>query len=162
MKQLFVFALLLSLFIQHSYAQETQSPKIRFVVGLSLPEGIHAGVTYRLASWSQLGVNAGLTPVWEDVFASVSLEHRIYFGNTHPRLGQKTWFCRQGTSYLPREDAGQQFTLNLSVGKDLVFKNLNGLSIDAGVTYWQRDAPSNFAPILRFQFFIAPKRKGKI
>ncbi|MDI3320782.1 hypothetical protein [Pinibacter soli] len=157
MKPLFVLVLVVYPFIQHAYAQEIKESKTRFVLGLSLPELIHAGVTYRFASWSQLGVNAGVTPAYDEIYPTISLEHRLYFGNKNPKLAQKTWFCRQGGTYLPDEVSGEQFTANLTVGKDLVFRKKNGMTIDAGVYYKNVDKSSHIYPALRVEFFISAK-----
>lgn len=158
MKQLFIIALFVCTSIQHAFTQENKPHKTRFVAGISLPELIHAGVTYRLANWSQLGFSAGLGPTWGGVWPSLSLEHRLYFGKEHPGLKQRTWFCRQGATYFPSAQPPEQFAVDLSVGKDLVFKNnKNGISIDAGVGYLQREDTevSDIFPVLRFQFFFS-------
>ncbi|MDH7460362.1 hypothetical protein QEG73_03700 [Chitinophagaceae bacterium 26-R-25] len=158
MKQLLMIALFVCPSVQHAYTQETKQHKTRFVTGISVPELIHAGVTYRLASWSQLGFNAGLGPTWGGVWPTLSLEHRLYVGNRHPRLGQKTWFCRQGGTYFTAALPPEQFAFDLSLGKDLVFKNArNGISIDAGVGYLQRENAdvSEFLPVLRFEFYFS-------
>ncbi|MBK5270337.1 MAG: hypothetical protein JJE22_04910, partial [Bacteroidia bacterium] len=112
-------------------AQKEAISKTRFVIGLSGPELLHAGVTYRIANASQLGLNAGVGPSSGLVWTSISLEHRLYLGKNSEIINQKTWFFRQGTTFFPQAKSSQQFTLNLTVGKDLVFKNINhGVTID--------------------------------
>lgn len=43
-------------------AQKEKISKARFVIGVSGPELLHAGVTYRVANFSQFGLNAGVSP----------------------------------------------------------------------------------------------------
>lgn len=144
-------------------AQEKKSGKTKLVAGLSGPELIHAGVSYRLANASQLGLNAGIGPSAGSAWTAISLEHRLYFGKNSDKTSQKVWFFRQGTTFFPQASSNQQFTLNLTVGKDLVFKNgHSGLTIDAGVFYLPDSEGSsiilirslNLWPALRFEFFF--------
>ena len=143
-------------------AQKDQSDKTRLVFGLSGPELLHLGVTHRVADASQLGLCAGLGPSLGMVWTSINLEHRLYFGRHSERSKQKTWFCRQGTTFFPSAKSPQQFTLTLTGGKDFIFKNpRNGISIDAGVFYLPDSEQSslilikslNLWPALRFQLY---------
>lgn len=156
---------LLAIMLFHftSFAQQEKSSKTRFVAGLSGPELLHAGVTYRVANISQLGINAGVGPSAGSLWTSISLEHRLYFGKNTDKINQKVWFFRQGTTFFPQAGSSQQFTLNLTVGKDLIFKNSHsGLTIDAGVFYLPESESSsiilirslNLWPALRFEFFF--------
>lgn len=147
----------------NAFAQTKQASKARFVIGLSGPELLHAGITYRLANISQLGFNAGIGPTSGGVWPAISLEHRLYLGKNDARINQKTWFFRQGTTFFPSAISTQQFTLNLTIGKDLLFKNTNsGITIDAGVFYLPESERSsiilirslNLWPALRFEFFF--------
>jgi hypothetical protein len=144
------------------YAQE-KTNKTKFIIGLSAPELLHVGLTYRLANISQVGLNAGAAPSLGTTWTSISLEHRLYLGRNDQRINQKTWFFRQGTTFFPSAKSPQQFTLNLTVGKDIIFKNIkNGISIDAGVFYLPKSTTSsvilikslNLWPALRFEFYL--------
>ena len=144
-------------------AQADKLSKTRFVTGLSAPELLHAGVTYRIANVSQIGLNAGVGPSSGTIWTSISLEHRLYLGKNDERINQKTWFFRQGTTFFPSAKSPQQFTLNLTVGKDILFKNIkNGITIDAGVFYLPGSERSsiilvrslNLWPALRFEFYF--------
>jgi hypothetical protein len=145
------------------FAQEDPG-RTKFVIGLSGPELIHAGVTYRIANVSLVGLNAGIGPSWGEAWSAISLEHRLYFGKNSTRTGQKTWFCRQGTTFFPQADPPQQFTFNLTIGKDLIFKNnKRGITIDAGVFHLAESEDSsvsvsqslNLWPALRFEFYFS-------
>jgi len=157
-----VFALLL--FCSNIYSQATTPGKGRFVVGAAGPELFHAGVTYRIANINQLGFNAGLGPSSGSVWTALSLEDRFYFGRSDKRTNQKTWFCRVGTTFFPQAESPQQFTFNLTLGKDILFKNpRNGITIDAGVFYLQDSEGSSIIlipsldlwPALRIQFYFS-------
>lgn len=145
-------------------AQKEKIGKMRLVTGLSGPELLHAGVTYRVANLSQFGLNAGAGPSLGGVWTALSLEHRLYLGRKLEKTNQKTWFFRQGTTFFPSAKSSQQFTLNGTVGKDLVFRNLkNGITIDAGVFYLPGSERSsiilvrslNLWPALRFEFYFS-------
>jgi hypothetical protein len=147
------------LFSLNLAAQEDIPHKLRIVAGLSGPELIHAGITYRIANISQIGLNAGVAPSWGMAWTAISLEHRLYLGKNDTRINQKIWFFRQGTTFFPSAESSEQFTLNLTVGKDIPFKKIkNGITIDAGVFYLpdkDKSSPSrNFWPALRFEFYF--------
>jgi hypothetical protein len=153
---LFVFSLNLA-------AQTDIPPKLRIVAGISGPELIHAGITYRIANVSQLGLNAGAASTLGMIWTAISLEHRLYLGKKDTRINQKTWFFRQGTTFFPAAESPQRFTLNLTVGKDIPFRNIkNGITIDAGVFYLPESETSsiillkslNLWPALRFEFYF--------
>lgn len=144
-------------------AQQEGIGKTRFVAGLSGPELLHAGVTYRVSNASQVGLNAGLGPLSGTVWTAISLEHRLYIGKNSEKTNQKTWFFRQGATFYPQANSSQHFTLNLTGGKDIVFKNgRNGLTIDAGIFYLPESESSsiilvrslNLWPALRFEFYF--------
>jgi hypothetical protein len=144
---------------------EARISRAKIVAGLSGPELIHAGVTYRICDFSQLGFNAGLGPSFGMLWSALSLEHRLYLGKNSARTNQKLWFFRQGTTWFPAEtNPSQDLTLNLTVGKDIPFRNLkNGLTIDAGVFYLPDSETSsvilvrswNLWPALRFEFYFS-------
>ncbi|HEX5552578.1 MAG TPA: hypothetical protein VFX43_04955 [Chitinophagaceae bacterium] len=145
-------------------AQKERISKARFITGLSGPELLHAGVTYRVANFSQFGLNAGIGPTLGGIWPVLSLEHRLYVGKNNERINQKIWFFRQGTTFFPSARSSQQFTLNLTVGKDILFKNIkNGITIDAGVFYLPESESSsiilvrslNLWPALRFEFYFS-------
>lgn len=149
-------------------AQEDKISKTKFVIGISAPELLHAGVTYRISNASQIGLSAGtgltLGEQWNTVlWPSVNLEHRLYLGKNSHETNQKTWFFRQGTTFFPSAEASRQFTVNLTVGKDLHFKNTGGgITIDAGAFYLRGSGESsvilvrslNLLPALRFEFLF--------
>jgi hypothetical protein len=145
-------------------AQNDKISKTRFVTGLSAPELLHVGVTYRVANASQFGLNAGGGPTLGGIWPAISLEHRLYFGENNERTNQKAWFCRQGTTFFPSAQSSQQFTFNLTAGKDILFKNSNnGITIDAGVFYLPKSESSsiilvrslNLWPAFRFEFYFS-------
>ncbi|HEX5552594.1 MAG TPA: hypothetical protein VFX43_05035 [Chitinophagaceae bacterium] len=144
-------------------AQIERVSKTRFVIGPSLPELLHAGVTYRIANASQLGLNVGASPDIEGVWPAISIEHRLYVGEDHKRSNQKTWFFRQGTTFYPSAETSRKFTLTLTVGKDILFNKKNGITIDAGVYYLPHSERSslilvkslNLLPALRFEFYFS-------
>jgi len=156
-------AIILFLLNVNLYAQKDVARKMRIVAGLSGPELLHAGITYRIANVSQLGLNAGAAPSLGMIWTAVSLEHRLYLGKNDARINQKTWFFRQGTTFFPSAESSQQFTLTLTVGKDLPFKNINnGITVDAGVFYLPESETSsivlfrslNLWPALRFELYF--------
>ncbi len=145
-------------------AQKNEISKLKFVTGMAGPELLHAGVTYRIANSSQLGVCAGVGPTWGAIWPTLNLEHRLYFARNAKMTNKKMWFFRQGTTFFPSARRRQQFTLNITVGKDLPFKNFrNGITIDAGVFYLPESERSsiilvrslNLWPALRFQFYFS-------
>lgn len=83
------------------YGQQEKISRTKFVAGISAPELLHLGVTYRIANISQVGINAGLGLTWGGVWPCISLEHRLYFGKNEVKTNQKSWFCRQGSTFFP-------------------------------------------------------------
>jgi hypothetical protein len=143
--------------------QETKTKTTKFIVGLSAPEILHAGVTFRIANSTLFGINAGIGPTMGGLWPTVSAEHRFYFGKNDSRIGQKTWFCRQGITFQPSAETTDKVALTLTVGKDMPFKKLTkGLTIDAGVFYLGGSELSsiilirslNLWPALRFEFYF--------
>jgi hypothetical protein len=158
-------ALVITLFFfsLNLFAQQDKISKTRFVTGLSAPELLHAGVTYRIANASQFGLSVGAGPSLGTIWPSISLEHQLYLGKNAEKTNQKTWFFRQGTTFFPAAKSSQQLTLNLTVGKDIPFKNIkNGITVDAGVFYLPESERSslilmkslNLWPALRFEFYF--------
>lgn len=136
----YIIALTTLLFLDFKlFAQQEKTSKTRFVMGLAAPELLHAGATYRIANASQVGLSVGAGPSMGMVWTSINLEHRLYFGSNSDKTNQKVLFFRQGTTFFPSANSSQQFTLNLTVGKDIVFKNRqSGITIDGGVFFCQR------------------------
>ena len=158
--------LILTLFVlnKNLSAQEEKISKTKFVIGLSGPELLHAGVLYRIANTSSFGLNAGAGPSWGMIWTSINLEHRLYLGKNNDRTNQKTWFFRQGTTFFPAANTSERFTLNLTLGKDIPFKKIkNGFTMDAGVFYLPNSERSlillirslNLWPALRFEFYFS-------
>ena len=164
MKKFLVIILALTFSINLS-GQEEKITKTRFVTGLSGPELLHVGATYRLADISQIGINAGIGPSMGQIWTAISLEHRLYFGKSNEKTNHKTWFCRQGITFYPSAaESSQQFTLNLTMGKDIPFKkNINGITVDFGVFYLADSGQSsiilirslNLWPALRIEFYFS-------
>ena len=156
--------LLALLFHLHLCGQDVGIAKTKFVAGLSGPELLHAGITHRIANASQLGLSAGIGPSFGAAWTAINAEHRLYLGKNSDRTNQKLWFFRQGTTFFPSATPSEQFTLTLTVGKGILFKNpRNGISIDGGVFYLPGSEESsiilvrslNLWPALRFQFFFS-------
>ena len=96
-------------FSQILSAQKETIKKTKIVIGISSPELLHAGATYRLANISQIGLNVGGAPSLGGIWPSASFEHRLYIGKNSEKSDQKTWYFRQGTTFfftLPTELSG--------------------------------------------------------
>ncbi|HZH96287.1 MAG TPA: hypothetical protein VEY06_10395 [Flavisolibacter sp.] len=163
MKYLMAATILFVSFSTNLYAQNKKVDRTKMVIGVSAPELLHAGLTYRIANSSGIGGSLGIGPSSGTAWTSISLEHRLYLGKNSEKTDQKTWFFRQGTTFFPKARSPQRFTLNLTVGKDFESKKItNGLSIDAGVFYLPESESSsvilirslNLWPALRFQFYF--------
>ncbi len=159
----FATILLPLLIFSQSLCSQEAAGKSRFVLGLSAPELLHVGFTHRIAPVSQVGLSVGAAPSLGKTWTSINFEHRLYLGKADERTAQKVWFFRQGTTYFPAARSSQAFTLNLTAGKDLLFKNSKrGITIDAGVFYLPESERSsviivpslNLWPALRFEFFF--------
>ena len=163
MKCLLLFVPLFTLAATRVYAHPVPVRRTRVVAGVSAPELIHAGVTYRLAEISQVGISVGAGPSFGSIWPTINLEHRLYFGPASEKSNQKAWFFRQGTTFFPSEEPGRKFTLNLTVGKDISFKNgKSGITIDGGAFYLPESQESsvllvrslNLWPALRFEAYF--------
>jgi hypothetical protein len=151
-------------FICLAFKQDIAAQKInktRFIAGLSAPELLHAGITHRITNIIQAGISLGYFPSWGESVTTISLENRVYIGETSAKTNQKLIFFRQGVTYFPSKDSEQKISLNVSFGKDLVFKNINkGITIDAGVLYLTANknsynpTASRIWPSLRFEFYF--------
>lgn len=161
----YTFLIFLPLFFSMNlYAQEIKPSKTRFVAGIAGPELFHAGIIYQLAPVSKIGFNGGIGPSYGQIWTALSLEHRLYFGKENEKINDKTWFCRQGTTFFPSAEAPSQFTFNLTFGKDIPFRNLkNGFTVDFGVFYLDDSEDSslvlvkslNLWPALRIEFYFS-------
>src|SRR5690606_2858132 len=130
MKYFILFFVLMFLSIG-LFAQEGGAGKTRLIIGLSGPELIHAGLTHRVANFSQFGLSGGAGPTWGGVWPTINFEHRLYIGSGSDLT---TSFVRQGTTFFPVAKKPQRFTLTLTIGKGLKFSDSNnGLTIDLGV-----------------------------
>lgn len=147
----------------NGYAQEVKPAKTNFIIGLAGPELLHAGLSYRLTNHNLFSFSAGAGPSMGNLWPSLNLEHRLYFAQNSSRTNQKVWFFRQGTTFFPEADPPQQFTLTLTVGRDIPFKNnQSGLTVDGGVFYLPESERSslilvrslNLWPALRFNFYF--------
>jgi hypothetical protein len=154
-----IFLLIPSMLI----GQETKTKSTKFIAGLSAPEILHAGVTFRIANSNLFGVNAGIGPTMGGFWPTLNAEHRFYFGKNDSRINQKVWFCRQGITFQPSAETTDKVAVTLTVGKDIPFKKLtSGITIDAGVFYLGNSEQSsiilirslNLWPALRFEFYF--------
>ena len=144
-------------------AQTEKKTNTNFILGVSGPELLHAGVAFRVSNSNQFGINAGIGPSAGEVWPSISIEHRLYFGKNDTKTNQKAWFCRQGATFFPSARSSQKFALTLTAGKDFPFKKQgNGITIDAGFFYLPESERSsiilirslNLWPALRFEFYF--------
>jgi len=144
-------------------AQTEKKTNTKFILGISGPELLHAGVAFRVSNSNQLGINAGIGPSAGEAWSSINIEHRFYFGKNDARSNRKAWFCRQGATFFPSAKSSQQFALTLTAGKDFSFKKAgNGITIDAGFFYLPESESSsiilirslNLWPALRFEFYF--------
>ena len=119
------------------YGQDTTKIKrVKVVFGVSAPELIHAGMTVRISNSSMAGVNAGFAPSWGEAIVALSFEHRLYFGRNSKYTGQKVAFFRQGLTFIPSSLGNKHYGFDLTIGKDLIFRNPNtGMTIDAGIFF---------------------------
>ncbi len=161
MKHSITLIIILASFTVNTYAQKEAIKKTRIVIGLSAPELLHAGIAYRIANISQVGISLGAGPSgFGGIWPTINLEHRLYFGKNSDKTNQKIWFFRQGTTFFSSGEPSQKFSLNLTVGKDIIFKN-GGITIDAGVFYLPKSSNSsiilvrslNLWPALRFELY---------
>ena len=77
------------------YSQNEKADKTKMVIGVSAPELLHAGATYRITNSSLIGGSLGIGPSLGTTWTSVSLEHRLYLGKNSAKTNQKIWFFRQ-------------------------------------------------------------------
>lgn len=168
-KSITVLKIFIPLFILFSCgldlpAQAEKKTTTNFVLGVSGPELLHAGVAFRVSNSNQLGINAGIGPSSGEVWPSLSIEHRLYLGKNDTKTNQKLWFCRQGATFFPSARSSQKFALTLTGGKDFSFKKPgNGITIDAGFFYLPESESSsiilirslNLWPAVRFEFYFA-------
>ncbi|SMB89889.1 hypothetical protein SAMN00120144_0993 [Hymenobacter roseosalivarius DSM 11622] len=135
-------------------AQDMGLTKTKFVIGVSAPELLHAGVGFDLTTINQLGFTVGVGPTLGGVWPTVSAEHRLYFGKVQASTNRRKLFFRQGAIYYTAGDEGAGV---LSLGIDLKSKKANrGWTIDAGYFLLfprTRDRYRDSFPALRFQYF---------
>ena len=149
------FLLLLELTAIVAFGQADTLTKTRFVIGLSAPELLHAGVNVDLGKSNQVGFSAGIGPSWGEVWPTLNIEHRLYFGKIIESTKRKRWFFRQGVTYFAA--AEKQSAITFSVGADLKSKARNrGWTIDVGGLVLFRDEndrKNKLYPALRFQHY---------
>lgn len=149
----------------HAILAQDGARRTKFVAGVAAPEIIHAGITWRAANISLLGLSGGIGPSWGTAWTTVSLEHRLYLGKNSAATSQKVWFFRQGATWFPAEtEASRKLSLNVTGGKDFAFRNpRNGITIDAGFFYLAGSENSaiilfwswNIWPAVRIQFYFS-------
>lgn len=146
--------LLFDLAILSLFAQTDTLTKTKFVIGLSAPELLHAGVNFDLSRWNQLGLSVGVGPSLGQAWPTVNLEHRLYFGTIGDLTNRRKWFFRQGGTWFP---AGKEGAGSLTLGIDLKSKHPSrGWTIDAGTFILfrnRRDYKNQIYPALRFQYY---------
>ena len=144
-------------------AQADTLTKTRFVIGISAPELLHAGINIDLGKFNQVGFSAGIGPSWGTVWPTLNIEHRLYFGKYIESTNRRKLFFKQGATYFT---AGEnESAVSFSVGADLKSKARNrGWTIDlGGFILFQnyRDRQNKFYPALRFQHYNYFKRNKK-
>lgn len=129
--------------------------KSRFVVGISAPELLHAGVNVDLGTRSQVGVSAGIGPSWGTVWPTISLEHKLYFGAIRESTQRRPLFFRQSGTYFL--SGRSQAAIALTFGGDLKSKSRHkGWTIDLGLFLLiqnYQDKENRFYPAVRFQHY---------
>jgi hypothetical protein len=144
-------------------AQMDSLTKTRFVIGISAPELLHAGVNMDMGKTNQVGVSAGIGPSWGTVWPTLNIEHRLYIGKLIEETGRKRWFLKQGATYFTA--AENQSAFSFSVGADLKSKaRNNGWTIDLGgfiLFQSDRGRKNQFFPALRFQHYNYFKKNKK-
>jgi hypothetical protein len=162
MKKLFIL-LLLQITTLLVVAQEDSLTKTKFVIGLSAPELLHAGVNIDFTKYNQLGVSAGIGPSWGSVWPTLNIEHRFYFGKIMEATNRRRWFFKQGFTYFAADD--DQSALTFTLGADLKSKAANrGWTIDLGafILYQSENGRENQVyPALRFQYYSYFKKNKK-
>ena len=142
-------------------AQDTLT-KTRFVVGLSAPELLHAGITVDLGKTSQVGFSTGVGPSWGAVWPTLNIEHRLYFGKITESANRRRWFIKQGLTYFTAAES--QSAVSFSVGSDLKSRARNrGWTIDLGgfiLIQNNNDRKNLFLPALRFQYYSYLKKRS--
>ena len=142
-------------------AQDTLT-KTRFVVGLSAPELLHAGITVDLSKTSQVGFSTGVGPSWGAVWPTLNIEHRLYFGKITESANRRRWFIKQGLTYFTAAES--QSAVSFSVGSDLKSRARNrGWTIDLGgfiLIQNNNDRKNLFLPELRFQYYSYLKKRS--
>ncbi|WP_133273765.1 hypothetical protein [Hymenobacter radiodurans] len=135
-------------------AQDMSMTKTKFVVGVSGPELLHAGVGFDLTSINQLGFTVGVGPTWGGVWPTLNAEHRLYFGKVQASTNRRKLFFRQGATYFTEDEEGAGV---LSLGIDLKSKKANrGWTIDVGYFLLfprTEDRHRDSFPAVRFQYF---------
>lgn len=154
-----VLAGVLLLAVASGVKAQEQEDKTRFVAGISGPELIHAGITFKITRSNRIGVSAGAAPSWGTTWSSVNLENRLYVNVDSPY-----WFFRQGITYFPSASSdAQHFSFSLTAGRDFMFKNgHSGITVDGGVFYLAESEDSsvilirslNLWPALRVQLYF--------
>lgn len=95
-------------------AQADTLTKTRFVIGLSAPELVHAGINMDLGKSNQVGINAGIGPSWGAVWPTLNIEHRLYFGKLIEATNRRKWFFKQGATYFT--GSKKQSAVSFTVG----------------------------------------------
>ena len=159
----FCFLILLHLSVFIGRAQGDTLTKVRFVIGLSAPELLHAGIDLDLGKSNQIGISAGIGPSWGTVWPTLNIEHRLYFGKLTESTNRRKWFFKQGATYFTA--AENQSAITFSVGADLKSKARNkGWTIDLGAFILfqsENDRKNQIYPALRFQHYNYFKRSKK-
>ncbi|MES2431768.1 MAG: hypothetical protein V4556_12585 [Bacteroidota bacterium] len=157
----YIFATIsLIVFSLNLFSQTEKVSRTKFVLGLSIPEILHMGATYRISNSSLVGLNAGAGPTWGGLWPTINLEHRLYIGKTNEAINRKVWFFRQGATIFTAAENSQRLAITFTLGKDILFKNKsNGITIDAGFFMQRPEAFSYYKslkiwPALRFELFF--------
>lgn len=101
-KKIFLLVSVLALQLSVAVAQTDTLTKVKLLIGISVPELAHAGLSLDLGKHNQLGMSAGIGPTWGGVWPSFNAEHRLYFGNLREKTKKRIPFFRQAfTTFLP-------------------------------------------------------------
>ena len=156
------FVIFLSLIVLHTTAQSDSLGKMRFAIGLSAPELLHAGIGVNVSRSNLIGLYVGVGPTMGGVWPTLNAEHRLYFGKINESTHRKRWFFRQSFTYFTPDT--DQKAIALTIGSDLRSKAVSsGWTIDIGgfiLLQNELDRENKIYPALRFQFYGIGKRKG--
>lgn len=137
-------------------------PKVRGVMGFSLPELVHLGARYRFDD-IEIGLNAGSFPTSGSLL-TFTADCMIHLFDSYASTGQKAWYGKVGISSM-HEDG--EFEINdytyahLRFGHEFGLSKTVALQLDGGVMFELSHSeiekkPSNSWFNFEFEFPILP------